>query len=121
MIIEDDQEIVRLLREQLSAENLQVVEARNGKQALELLKHNRPAMILLDLLMPEMDGFEFLDEIHREDKWKDIPIVIITGKDLTADEIRRLNSKVSDVVHKSRLSESDVIDKIKEQVTQLSA
>ncbi len=121
MIIEDDRDVTRLLREQLAAEGLQVAEAANGREALELLRKERPAMILLDLLMPEMDGFELLDIIHSQQEWKDIPVVIITGKELTAEETSALNSRVSDVVHKSHLSESDVVEKIKEQLSQLTA
>ena len=63
-----------------------VIEAENGRVGLERLAAFRPGVILLDLMMPEMDGFEFVDELRRHPEWKSIPVVVVTAKDLTAED-----------------------------------
>jgi len=61
----------------------------------------RPDVIILDLMMPKMDGFEFLDELRSRQDWQDIPVVIITGKDLTDEDRDRLNGGVERIIQKS--------------------
>jgi CheY-like chemotaxis protein len=63
-----------------------VVEADNGRAALERLREVKPTVILLDLMMPEMDGFAFVSEFRRHEAWRAIPIVVITAKDLTRED-----------------------------------
>ena len=77
-----------------------VSEAENGRVALERVAENRPALILLDLMMPDMDGFEFAAELHRHAEWRSIPIVVLTAKDLTPDELLRLNGNVHAILDK---------------------
>jgi CheY-like chemotaxis protein len=66
-----------------------------------LLGAARPDVIILDLMMPKMDGFEFLDELRRKPEWQDIPVVVITAKDLTDDDRNRLNGGVDRIIQKS--------------------
>ena len=61
-------------------------EAGNGRVALARLAEARPDVIVLDLMMPEMDGFEFLDEMRSRAEWREIPVLVVTAKDLTAEE-----------------------------------
>ena len=61
----------------------------------------RPDVIILDLMMPKMDGFEFLDELRARPDWQDIPVVIITAKDLTEEDRNRLNGGVERIIQKS--------------------
>ena len=78
---------MRSARRTVEKMGLAVVEATNGREALAWLSENGlPALILLDLMMPEMDGFEFLDAFNRNAEWRHIPVVIITAKQLTAAE-----------------------------------
>ena len=67
----------------LKKEQWIVSEAENGQVALERVSENRPDLILLDLLMPVMDGFQFVRELHRKEAWRSIPIIVITGMTLT--------------------------------------
>ena len=76
----------RGMRRALEQDGWQVAEAENGRVALERLAEARPDVILLDLMMPEMDGFEFLDEMRSRAEWRDIPVLVVTAKDLTAEE-----------------------------------
>ena len=61
--------------------------------------------MILDLMMPKMDGFEFLDEVRARSEWRDIPVVIITAKDLTNEDRSRLNGEVERIIQKSERDE----------------
>jgi CheY-like chemotaxis protein len=86
-----------------------VSEAKNGRAALQSVVENRPALILLDLLMPGMDGFEFAAELHRHDEWRSIPIVVLTAKDLTPEELIRLNGNVHAVLDKGGRTRNELM------------
>ena len=78
-----------------------VAEAENGRSALRWLADNpAPAIILLDLMMPEIDGFEFLDTFKHNSDWHDIPVIVITGMQLTTAERDRLFGQVRQVIAK---------------------
>jgi CheY-like chemotaxis protein len=98
--VEDDAAARRVLRQELKKGGWRVLEAANGRLALEQLAQH-PDLVLLDLVMPEMDGFEFLEELRKRDGVRRIPVVVITAKDLTDEDRRRLNGGVDRVVHKS--------------------
>jgi hypothetical protein len=99
LIVEDDTAARRVLRQELKKSGCRVVEAANGRIALQQLTPP-PDLVLLDLVMPEMDGFEFLDEMRKRNGPRRIPIVVITAKDLTEEDRRRLNGGVERVVQK---------------------
>ena len=102
VLVVDDDGISRAgLRSVLQQAGWQVAEADNGQVALTRLKEVRPSAILLDLMMPEMDGFEFLDEVRRHEEWRDIPVIVITARDVTAEDRARLNGRVESVVQKT--------------------
>jgi len=82
-----------------------VSEAEHGLLALESLSRSRPDVIILDLMMPKMDGFEFLDELRARSEWRDIPVVVITAKDLTEADRNRLNGGVERIIQKSERDE----------------
>ena len=78
-----------------------MTEAENGQVAVDSITAARPDVIILDLLMPEMDGFEFMDELRGRPDWKDVPVVVITAKDLTDEDRNRLNGGVERIIQKS--------------------
>jgi GAF domain-containing protein/CheY-like chemotaxis protein len=100
LLVEDDEPTREALRRALEPEGWMVAEADNGRSALEALERSAPGVIVLDLLMPEMDGFEFLDELRSRPRFRDIPVVVITAKDLTTEERQRLNGAVQRVLTK---------------------
>ena len=100
LIVDDEQVSREGLRIALVQAGWKVAEADNGQIALRLLREERPSVILLDLMMPEMDGFEFLDEVRRHEEWRDIPIVVITARDVTAEDRARLNGRVETIIQK---------------------
>jgi adenylate cyclase len=101
LVVDDDQMSRAGLKHSLEQAGWRVVEADNGQVALTRLKEARPSAVLLDLMMPEMDGFEFLDEVRRHEEWRDIPVIVITARDVSAEERARLNGRVESVVQKA--------------------
>ena len=101
LLVDDDEVVRRSVRQALEPMGWQVAEAENGQVAVESLTAARPDVIILDLMMPKMDGFEFLDELRGRPDWQDIPVVVITAKDLTDEDRDRLNGGVERIIQKS--------------------
>jgi CheY-like chemotaxis protein len=101
LLVDDDDLVRRVVRQVLQQLGWQVSEAENGQVAVQSLGAARPDVIILDLMMPKMDGFEFLDKLRSRQDWQDIPVVIITGKDLTDEDRDRLNGGVERIIQKS--------------------
>ena len=112
MVVEDDQETRRWLARALETEGWQVTEAENGRVALERLVAAPPDLILLDLMMPEMDGFEFLTEIKRSETLHDVPVVVITAAELTDDDRRRLNGGVERILQKAAFERDELLAEV---------
>jgi CheY-like chemotaxis protein len=100
LVVEDDPTsrdlLVRLLRDA----GYEVVEAENGRVALERLAEVTPRMVLLDLMMPELDGFEVAAYMHGSEAYRNVPIVVVTAKDLTAADRQRLGGAVERILQK---------------------
>jgi CheY-like chemotaxis protein len=88
---------------------------------LALLHDLTPGMILLDLMMPEMDGFEFIAELRKHEAWRAIPVIVITAKDLTAEDHQRLNGSVERVLQKGAYSRDALLVDVQEMVAALVA
>src|SRR4029450_9553017 len=101
----------------LIGESCEVTEAENGRVALERLAQARPALVLLDLIMPEMDGFEFLVELRKKPGLKAVPVVVVTAATLSEEDHRRLNGGVERVLAKSAFSGDDLLEELRELVT----
>ena len=102
-----------MLRRTLQKEGWTVAEAVNGREALGQLERSRPALVLLDLMMPEIDGFEVLERMRREDAWRAVPVIIVTAKDLTREEVDRLNGRVVKVLQKGTYRRPDLLDDLR--------
>jgi CheY-like chemotaxis protein/nitrogen-specific signal transduction histidine kinase len=100
LLVEDDLNLRELTRRQLQKVGWAVVEAENGYEALERLTEIVPTVILLDLMMPEMDGFTFLTELHQRAEWRSIPVIVTSAKTLTPEERLRLNGVVATIMQK---------------------
>jgi CheY-like chemotaxis protein len=105
LLIDDDDIVRRSVRLALEPIGWHVTEAENGVLALAALSSVQPDAIILDLMMPRMDGFEFLDELRARPEWSDIPVVVITSKDITDEDRSRLNGEVERVIQKSERDE----------------
>jgi CheY-like chemotaxis protein len=121
LLVEDDLATRNLTRAILEKEGWKVSAAENGRVALECMERERPSLILLDLMMPEMDGFEFAERVRQHREWRSIPIVVLTAKDLSADERRRLNGWVEKVLHKGGDSRKVLLDQVRDLVANCAA
>jgi CheY-like chemotaxis protein len=119
LVVEDDPATRETLRRVLEPGGWTVDEAENGQIGLARLEKSRPRLILLDLMMPEMDGFEFITELRRRDEWRSIPVVVITAKDLTAEDHERLNGYVAAVVQKSAYSRGELLAEVRDLLATL--
>jgi len=120
LLVEDDPAARDMLRRTLEDQNWTVVEAEDGQAALEALKHHTPALILLDLMMPRMDGFSLTRELQRDPVWRQIPVIVLTAKLITADDRARLNGAVQNILSKSALSLPELVSELRRTMTLLS-
>jgi len=116
MLIEDDAVVRETIRQALEREGWEVTQADNGRVGLERLAQGLPDAIVLDLMMPEMDGFEFLVELRGRDEWRNLPVLVVTALDLTADDHRRLNGEVDRVIRKSGQVRNELMREVSEAV-----
>jgi len=116
LVLEDDATTRELLRTSLEKDGISVVEATNGAEGLRKLATIRPALILLDLMMPEMDGFQFTREVRSRPEWRDIPIIVMTAKDIAADDRTRLDGHVSRILQKGACGREELLAEISSRI-----
>jgi CheY-like chemotaxis protein len=117
LIVEDDAALREMLRRRLEKEGWKTVEAGNGREALERMVENQPELILLDLMMPEMDGFQFLEEVRKHEAWRAIPVIVVTAKELSAEDRQRLNGAVERILQKGAYSREELLHEVRDLVT----
>jgi signal transduction histidine kinase/DNA-binding response OmpR family regulator len=109
LVVEDDPGNRQLLCRQLEKEGIRFAEAENGSVALEQIATEKPGLILLDLMMPVMDGFEFLAILRHNPDYQDIPVVVVTAKDLTQQDRERLTGSVNQIIQKGAVDREKLI------------
>ena len=113
LLVEDDADTRDVMARILRKAGRDVVEAGNGREALQRLTDMRPAIILLDLMMPVMDGFDFLLEMRTHTEWQDIPVIVLTARDLTEEDQRILSGRVEQVLERSAYSREQLLQLIR--------
>ncbi len=113
LVVEDDHTNREMLRRMLVKEGWSVVEAANGRIALDRVTESPPDLILLDLMMPEMDGFEFVAELQRHPEWHAIPIVVLTAKDINQEDRDRLAGCVQKVLQKGAADKDTLLAELR--------
>jgi PAS domain S-box-containing protein len=122
LVVEDDRATREMFRRILERDGWAVAEAGNGREALDSVAAQRPSLIVLDLMMPEVDGFEFLTELHRHPEWQSIPVVVVTAKDLTPEDRLFLNGSMllsghpRRVLQKGRFSREELLRQVRDLV-----
>ena len=117
ILITEDEDIVReLLQKKLSYEGYEVETAKNGIEGLEKSRSFKPDLIISDIIMPKMNGFEFLEELKKDEELKKIPVIVISnsGQPVEIDRARELGA--ADWLIKTEFDPHEVIDKIKKQL-----
>ena len=104
LVVDDDAAVREIARRTLEQDGWKVMEAANGVEACALMEKETPAVILLDLMMPEMDGFEFLSTMRNDTRWQQIPVIVVTAMHLTTNERKQLAGSVSLVLEKNCFS-----------------
>jgi DNA-binding response OmpR family regulator len=117
LILEDDLPTQELFRRAAEREGWKAMVAENGLVGLEQLKKITPDIILLDLMMPEMDGLEFLSEMRKNSKWKEVPVIVVTAKELSEAEREQVNQQVQRVLHKADYATYDLVTQVRKIVS----
>jgi CheY-like chemotaxis protein len=121
LVVDDDAELRGLVRRVLEREGYGVLEAENGTIALARARERPPGLVLLDLMMPEMDGFEFLEAFRREEAWWSVPVVVVTARDLGPEDRARLSGSVERVLEKGAHRGEGLLREIRGLVAGLAA
>ena len=119
--IEDEPEMIDLIKLILSRKGFEVLGANGGKEGLELIRENSPDLILLDLMMPEMDGWQVYQQLKADDSTKDIPVIVVTAKAQNIDKVLGLHiAKVDDYIPKP-FSLQELIDRVEDVLSRREA
>jgi signal transduction histidine kinase/DNA-binding response OmpR family regulator len=121
LLVEDDEATREIMQSHLERDGWKVRTASNGLLALEAAAAEMPGLILLDLMMPEMDGFTFLEEFRKTPAARAVPVVVLTAKDLTAEDRARLNHSVERVLQKGANAEQELRDLIAGRIGKVRA
>jgi CheY-like chemotaxis protein len=116
LVVEDDATTREMFRRMLEKEGWKVVEAENGRYALECLAVAPPDLILLDLMMPEMDGFQFLMILRQHDEWCSLPVIVVTAMELTSADRLQLNGYVEQILQKGSFNRDDLLREVRDLV-----
>jgi CheY-like chemotaxis protein len=121
LIVEDEPAIRQMVRRFLEKEGWKVQEAENGQAGLQAVHESTPAIILLDLMMPVMNGFDFLRELRKNQNWRMIPVIILTAKDLTVEDRAQLKGNVELIFQKGDYSRERLLEEVRDLVKALVA
>jgi PAS domain S-box-containing protein len=117
LLVVDDDELQRdHLSQSLAQAGWTVRLAGNGREALSLIDAEMPDLILLDLILPEMDGFQFLEELRGRPGGQTVPVIIVTAKDLTRNDLERLRGRVTQILRKGIVSREDLLARIRNYI-----
>jgi threonine synthase len=113
-IVDDEPDARRLIRRILQTQgNYTLFEATNGKEAIELVNKEHPDLIILDLMMPELDGFSVMDALQKKPETAEIPIIVVTAKELTLNEKSRLQGHIQGLMQKGDFLNDGLLDEVK--------
>jgi len=116
LLVEDEELIIDLLTKKLEREGYQVSIAKDGEEGLSMMKDAKPDLILLDIVMPKMGGFEVMEEMQKDEEFKKIPVIVISnsGQPVELDRAKRLGAK--DWLIKTEFDPREVINKVIKQI-----
>jgi len=113
LLVDDDPIHIMAMKAVLADSGYKVTVAPGGKEAIEVLKEATPCAVILDIMMPEVDGFMVLEELKKRKETRDIPVIILTAKDITDDDKKRLNGSIQDIIGKGNFAHEEVLRDLK--------
>ncbi|MBV8077138.1 MAG: response regulator [Planctomycetaceae bacterium] len=113
LVVEDDPEARGRLRDALRGQGWTVSEASDGFEALARIEADRPDLVLMDLMLPRMNGFEVIEEIRKHKAWESVPVIVITGAEINAEVRHRLESQVEQILQKGLFSRDQLLEEIR--------
>jgi len=116
LVVDDEPAMREMLCRMLDNGTWKVEEAANGLVALEKITQCPPTLIILDLKMPVMDGFQMIAELRKHDDWRKIPVVVVSARELTADDRKRLQGHVLKILQKGEFSRESLMHEVQETV-----
>jgi DNA-binding response OmpR family regulator len=116
LVIEDDAPTREMLRRMLEKDGWAVSQAGDGQTGLKRVLEDQPHLILLDLMLPGMDGFEFLDRLRQQTGGRELPVVVVTAKDLTTEDRQKLNGSVESILEKGAYNRDDLLAEVRRLV-----
>ncbi|MFP4598788.1 MAG: response regulator [Persicimonas sp.] len=120
LIVEDDGPTRELMERIISKEGWRVQQAENGRLGLDAARAEAPDLVILDLMMPEVDGFEFLAEFRQETQFEDIPVVVVTAKELTDAEVDNLAQATTQIILKAGRSAGELLAEVRRSLRKLA-
>lgn len=114
LVVEDDREIRDMVTMMVKSMGYTVITAMNGKDAFTQLRGQSVDIVLLDLMMPEMDGFEFLVQMRAHPEWREIPVVVVSALELTPADRQRLNGNVETIIQKNAHNSDALLREVSE-------
>jgi len=113
-LVDDSEEVRRLIRRILQSQgNYTIFEAANGREGLELIRRERPDLVVLDLMMPEMDGFAVLDDMRAHAETASIPVIVSTAKELTLQEKALLKGQIQSLMQKGDFLNDEFLEEVR--------
>ena len=119
LVVDDEPDHVELISKILKGEGYRIEKAYDGEKALESVKHSKPDLIILDLMMPNVSGFDVIDHLKAGEDTKEIPIIVVTGKDLTREQIGSLNGRVEKILKKGILGGEGILEQVRSTLDKL--
>jgi hypothetical protein len=121
LVVEDDEATRQMMVRTLESDGWGVRQSTNGRRALQAVDEAAPSLVLLDLMMPEMDGFEFLSELRTDPDYPELPVVVVTAKNLTDEDRRQLEDGVIDIVEKAGRDKESLTGEVRRQIERVLA
>lgn len=100
LVVDDDRNVITIIKDSLEPEQFKILEAVNGKEALGMVFAESPDILVLDIMMPDMDGYKVIEELKKHDSTKNIPIIILSAKTNIDDKLKAMNQGIDDYIIK---------------------
>ena len=121
LVLDDDANIIKVLKSRLENSGFQVICAYGGKEGIEKASSENPDLLLLDIMMPEVDGFAVLEQLKGHALTRDIPVVVVTAKELTRDERAQLQQRVEALLEKGLFDQQQLLSDVAAALNRLAA